>query len=323
MKQVSDGLVRYRFESLNAEGLVHAVFTRLGGVSRGPFSMLNVGNSVGDDEAAVAENHARIYAALGLDVSQVTSAHQVHGNHIVIVTAGDAGRVFPATDGLVTNAPGVALLLRFADCQPILLYDPANRALGLLHAGWRGVAQGMAHRAVETMQAAFGTDSRALIAGLGPAIGPCCYLVGDEVASAMGYALPDWRQVMRREGDLWRFDLPGANAQQLAAAGVQHIEQATMCSACHRDKFYSHRGDNGHTGRFAVIAYLEPRAAQQEGQGDPAVRTTPTTPAAMEPESLNPPGLPTFQEFLKGRPDHVPHRSAETRGLHGVDEGVE
>lgn len=301
-RQISDGLPTYHFESLNAEALVHAVFTRLGGVSSGPFATLNVGSSVGDDPASVAENQKRVHARLGVSADQVATAHLVHGNHVAVVEAQDAGRVFPATDALVTTAPGMALLLRFADCQPILLYDPVNHALGLVHAGWRGVALGIARRAVETMQSSFGSDPASLLAGLGPAIGPCCYIVGDNVATAMGYALPNWRQVMKLEDEGWRLDLPAANAQQLAAAGVQHIEHADLCTCTHSDEFFSHRATQGHTGRFAMAAYLKPRkVADVAGHGPAADRgLTPTDEephSSQEPSTLNPPGLPAIGEL--------------------------
>jgi YfiH family protein len=291
-------IVTYHFESLAIEGLVHAVFTRLGGVSQGPFTALNVGNSVGDDEAAVAENHARVYAHLDLSAEHVASPQQVHGNHVARVTQPDAGRRFPNTDGLVTSTPGIALLLRFADCQPILLYDPAHHALALIHAGWRGVAQGIARRAVEVMREAFGSRPSQLIVGLGPAIGPCCYTVGHKVAVAMGYALPNWSQVMVSEGeDQWRLDLSAANVQQLAAEGVQRIEEAGICTACHLDEFYSHRGENGQTGRFAVAAYLRVEPGEQRAGTITDSRVDPG-PAQSAGYTINPPGFPAFGEFL-------------------------
>jgi YfiH family protein len=302
-RQDTNGLVTYRFEALAVENVVHAVFTRLGGVSRGPFATLNVGNGVGDDEAAVAENHARIYAHMDLAANGVASPYQVHGNRVVVVTARDAGQVIPGTDGLVTNAPGVGLLLRFADCQPILLYDRTHHALGLIHAGWRGVALGIARRAVETMQDAFDSQPEELIAGLGPAIGPCCYTVGQNVAAAMGYALPDWRQVMSLlDEDRWRFDLPAANAQQLAAAGVREIERAHLCTACHRQEFFSHRADNGQTGRFAVLAYLKRGNSRSGTGGSQASLKQDEPPAPAELVSLQPPGFPSFNELAGGSP---------------------
>ena len=302
LKKDANGMVTYHFESLGVPGLQHAVFTRLGGVSRGPFATLNVGNSVGDDEAAVAENHARIFAHLGLGAQQVISPHQVHGNHVVLVTGHDAGRQIPNTDGLLTATPGVALLLRFADCQPILLYDLAHHAVALVHAGWRGVAQGIARRAVEAMTAAFDTDPQQLLVGLGPAIGPCCYTVGHNVAAAMGYALPDWKQAMSAESEeVWRLDLSAANAQQLGAEGVSSIEQAGICTHCRRDEFYSHRGDNGETGRFAVVVYLEPRSQDRHDILAAAALPESSPDMLAQFDSLNPPGFPSFFEVMEGK----------------------
>jgi YfiH family protein len=212
--------------------------------------------------------------------------------------AADGRRSFPNTDGLVTATPRSALLLRFADCQPILLYDPVHHALGLIHAGWRGVAQGIARRAVEAMRDGFGSRPQELIVGLGPAIGPCCYIVGHNVAAAMGYALPDWDQALVLDGeDQWRLDLSAANAQQLAAEGVRQIEHSNLCTACNLDEFYSHRGENGQTGRFAVVAYLE---TGKEGLQKAPPLASRVEPGAEQPASysINPPGFPGFGEFV-------------------------
>ena len=297
LRQEAGGIVTYHFESLAVEGLVHTIFTRLGGVSLEPFDTLNVGSTVGDDAAAVAENHARVYAQLGVSAAQVTSPRQVHSNRVVVIGGEQAGTIIPDSDGLVTRTPGVGLLLRFADCQPILLYDPVHHALGLVHAGWRGVAQGIARRAMEMMNRAFGTDPADLIAGLGPAIGPCHYTVGDKVAAAMGYVLPDWAGALSPIGeDQWRLDLSAANAQQLAAGGVQQIEHADLCTACHYDEFYSHRAGNGHTGRFAVAAYLAPGGVPAADAVSPDLWDHVQPPPTPSLDSLNPPGFPAFGE---------------------------
>jgi YfiH family protein len=227
----------------------------------------------------------------------VTSPHQVHSNRVVVIGAEQAGTIIPGSDGLVTRTPGVGLLLRFADCQPILLYDPAHHALALVHAGWRGVAQGIARRAVETMTRAFGTDPADLIAGLGPAIGPCHYTVGDKVAAAMGYVLPDWAGALSPLGDdQWRLDLSAANAQQLAAEGVQQIEHAGLCTACHHDEFFSHRAGNGRTGRFAVAAYLSPGGVPAPDTVAPDLGDPAQPPATSLLDTLHPPGFPAFGE---------------------------
>jgi YfiH family protein len=294
----------YQFENVGGETLVHAVFTRLGGVSQGPFATLNVGHTVGDEPQAVAENHRRVYASLGLAANQVVTPRQVHGNRVAVVAGRDAGRVVPNTDGLATTTPGLGLLLRFADCQPIFLYDPEHHALGLAHAGWRGVALGMARRLVEAMQESFGSQPRALLAGLGPAIGPCCYSVGHEVAAAMGYALPDWKRVMVPEGeDSWRLDLEAANAQLLAAAGVVQIEQAGICTACRNDEFFSHRADGGRTGRFAVVAYLAPRAGPEvaaRSEAPQGATSSSDVDELMLFDTLQPAGLPGFGPVTEG-----------------------
>jgi YfiH family protein len=303
LREVSSGLVTYRFDSLSDESLSHAVFTRLGGVSQGPFATLNVGSSVGDDPAAVMENHVRIYHHMAITASHVATGHQVHGNQVAVVTRKDGGRAFSSTDGLITAVPGLGLMLRFADCQPILLLDPVRSVLGLIHAGWRGLAQGVAYRAVEAMQRAFGSDPRDLIAALGPAIGACCYVVGDNVATAMGYALPNWRHVLKQEGTSWRFDLPAANAQQLAAAGVSQIEQAGICTCCRSDEFYSHRAENGRTGRFAVLAYLKPGATPGVDRREMSRASSPPSAETLTPGSLHPTGFPAFGEASPAAPE--------------------
>ena len=295
LRRKVNGLVTYHFETLAVEGLVHAVFTRLGGVSSEPFATLNVGHTVGDDERAVGVNLSRVYKHLALDSGRVVTPHQVHSSRVELVSSDHVGQVIPNTDGLTTSTPQVGLLLRFADCQPILLYDPINQALALVHAGWRGVAQAIARRAVESMQDAFGTRPQELIAGLGPAIGPCCYTVGQDVASAMGYALPNWEQALQLEAGTWHLNLPEANGQQLRAAGVQKIEQASLCTACHVDEFFSHRAERGRTGRFAVAALLR---TPSQNQGPRSVKLPGSEPEDEPgPQSLHPPGLPAFHEW--------------------------
>ena len=118
IRQLSHSLVTYQFESLAIEGLVHAVFTRLGGVSRGDLAALNVGSTVGDDRAAVAENYTRVLSHLGLSADQIVTPSMVHGNRVALVGAGNLAQVIPKADGLATGTPGVGLFLRFADCQP-------------------------------------------------------------------------------------------------------------------------------------------------------------------------------------------------------------
>lgn len=249
----------YQFEHLaSMVGLVHGVFTRLGGHSRPPWAGLNTGHTVGDDPRAVEANHQLICQALGFDREDIVSPHQVHSATVGIVDARDRGRVRAETDALVTTEPGVLVMLRFADCVPVLLYDPRRRVIGLAHAGWRGTAAGVAQATVNVMETAFGCRPADVIAGIGPSIGPCCYEVGEDVASAFGRAFPGAGGLLRSRSDgHWRADLWAANRLQLAEVGVQRIEVAAICTACRTDEWFSHRAEHCKTGRFAAAIGLQ------------------------------------------------------------------
>lgn len=252
-----NGVTFYQFESLAClDGLAHAVFTRRGGVSLPPFHSLNLGASVGDDPAAVDANRAIVLGALGLSPELVVTGFQVHSTNLARVGSEHCGRVLPATDGLLTQEP-VALFSRFADCVPILLYDPVRRAAAILHAGWRGTASQIAALGVARMRAEFGTRPEDLIAGIGPSIGPCCYEVGDDFVRAICAEWPDAENHIHRENGATRADLWAMNRQQLQDAGVRDVEESHICTACRRDEFFSHRGDGGRTGRFGVILQLK------------------------------------------------------------------
>lgn len=260
----------YTFPSLDAfSELIHAVSTRHGGVSRPPFATLNLTWAVGDDTQSVEENHQRLCAALRLPREAVVSPRQVHGSKVCRVGAADRGRFIPACDGLITDEPGVALLLRFADCVPILLYDPQRRAIGLAHAGWRGTVAGMASAVVQAMVEAFGSRPGDLVAALGPAIGLCCYEIGPEVATAVEATFgPDSgllkahpkskaqsSKLEHPDGTLY-FDLWAANERQLRAVGVERIEVADLCTACRGDEFFSYRAAKGRTGHHGALLCL-------------------------------------------------------------------
>jgi len=254
-----DGVVFYRFRILEEfPEVVHGAFTRLGGVSAPPFATLNLGHTVGDAPESVDENHRRVCQVLDVAPSDLVSPHQVHGARVVRVTHAERGQVIPATDALITDQPGVTLLLRFADCLPILLYDPAHQAVGLAHAGWRGTVAGVARATVAAMREAFGSHPEDLVVGLGPAIGPCCYEVGPEVVRAVQAVLPKADGVfIPQPGGGVHLNLPEANWRQLVAAGVRHIEVAPLCTACNTGEWFSHRAEGGRTGRFGVAVVLK------------------------------------------------------------------
>jgi hypothetical protein len=232
------------------------MLTRLGGASQGAFEALNLGGTVGDNPRAVAANHRRVFHNLGIEPDRVVSPHQVHGSAVARVDGSDKSEVIPETDALITDEPGLALLLRFADCVPVLFYDVEHRAVGLAHAGWRGTAAGVVPACVRAMTAAFGTQPRNLWAGIGPAIGPDHYEVGGEVVKAVRATLSNPTGIAERRDGRWYLDLPGAVAAQLAALDVGRIALSGICTACHTDEWYSHRAEGGKTGRFGVIAWI-------------------------------------------------------------------
>ena len=257
-REVGD-LVYYQFSQLvRFPQLQHGICTRLGGVSKPPWSSLNVGRLVGDLPEAANENHRQIYVAAGLEPTRVVSARQVHGTNVAVVGEEQHGQVLPETDALVTNTPGTALLLRFADCVPIVLFDPMKDAISLVHSGWRGTVAGIARRAVQVMQDTFGCHPEDILAGIGPCIGPCCYEVGPDVVEEVKQAFGSTFQVVVKpgRGDRYTFDLPSAVRIQLQRAGIASVEDSGLCTSCHTTEFYSHRAEHGSTGRFAVFVSL-------------------------------------------------------------------
>ncbi|MEA3406539.1 MAG: peptidoglycan editing factor PgeF [Chloroflexota bacterium] len=251
-------LQRYVFASFPQDGLIHGLFNRRGGYSRGPFASLNVGQGVQDDPQHVAANHRAIYSALHIEAEDVVSAQQVHGARVALATAEDGGRTLEKADALISNTPGIVLMMRVADCVPIFFHSVQPAAVGLAHAGWRGTLKGVAGDTVRAMVSAFDCQPDELIVGLGPSIGPCCYEVGPEVVAQVREvfgAQTDCLLTPSGEGKAY-FDLWRANELQLEKAGVEQVETAGICTCCHRDEFYSHRGDGKRTGRLAALIGL-------------------------------------------------------------------
>jgi YfiH family protein len=254
----ADGLPIYQFEMWNSAPFCHGVFTRHGGVSHGPWDSLNVGGTVGDEVENVAENHRRLYTSLGLDPARACSVWQVHGADTVIATTPPQNRRWlNRADGMVTNQRGLPLMMRFADCVPILFYDPVQTVVGIAHAGWRGTLNGAQVSVVETMQQAFGCRPQDIQAGIGPSIGPEAYQVGEEVVAEVQHVLGTTEGIISRaeDGSAY-FDLWEANRRILANAGLEQIEVAGISTAQRTDDFFSHRAEKGRTGRFGAVIAL-------------------------------------------------------------------
>lgn len=246
-----------QFETFPTERLRHGIFTRHGGVSPSPWASLNFSVTVGDSADRVARNSALAHAALGLDPARTADRNIAHTSRIWHVGAKNGRQAAPRSDGAVTGTDDLPLLMTFADCLPILAYDPVQHRLGVAHAGWRGTVDGVALSLVHALRVA-GSEAADLLVGLGPAIGPCCYEVGENVAArARAWPAGDrWLRPGRRGRP--HFDLAAANEAILRRAGVRQIERAGHCTACRVDLFFSHRGEPPLTGRFALLAALAP-----------------------------------------------------------------
>ncbi len=245
----------YHFEAFDTvDGLTHGISRRHGGVSESPWASLNLGGSVGDAPEAVHENHARLCAALDVPRPSLVSSRLVHGDTVAVVGAHDRGTLVPQTDALVTADPEVYLLVRCADCVPVLVVDPVRRVVGAAHAGWRGTLALIAQKMVRTMVEAFGSDPADLRVGVGPSIGPCCYEVGEDVAAATRAAFGgEADALLRRRGGRMTLDLWEGNRRQVASLGVRDIIVSSVCTACQVHDYYSHRAEAGRTGRFAAV----------------------------------------------------------------------
>jgi YfiH family protein len=225
----------------DAAGYRIAFTTRVGGVSEGPYASLNLGRKSGDDPECADENRRIACEAIGADVEKLALNFQVHSARVL--------RAVPAlrgehADGLWTDEADLPILAMSADCLPIVLARVGKPGVAVLHAGWRGLLAGIVAAGAE----ALGGEN--LVAAVGPAIGPCCYEVGEEVAAPFRERYGD-DVVQASRLDLW------ASAERaLRATGVERVERFDRCTACEPETFFSHRRDAGRTGRQGVIAYV-------------------------------------------------------------------
>jgi hypothetical protein len=220
-----------------------AFSTRVGGVSEGPYASLNLGCKSGDDPARADENRRIACDAIGADVEKLALNFQVHSAEVLRASAGMRNE---RADGLWTDEPGLPILAMSADCLPIALVraDATEPAVAVLHAGWKGLLAGIVESGVRAL------GDHALAAAIGPAIGPCCYEVGEDVAAPYRACFGD--DVVRDNLlDLWT-----SAERALRAAGVEHVHRVDRCTACEPGTFFSHRRDHGRTGRQGVFAYV-------------------------------------------------------------------
>ena len=247
-------------------GTAHGFSTRLGGISPTPWDSMNLGSNCGDDLTNVDENFRRFCRAIGADSASIVKNHQVHGCRIRHVTADDilSPPSLPGqhdADGLICSQPGLCLTVFSADCIPVLLYDPVERVIGAVHAGWRGTALGAVHRAVLDMISHYGCRSSNILAAIGPGISSCCFETHQDVPDGLRDGLGNEAEPFIRplpESGKFSVDLKGANAHWLRMAGLtdDHIAVSDACTACDGEHFWSHRLLGTRRGSMAAMIQL-------------------------------------------------------------------
>lgn len=258
MKLVEENGLRF-YQSDLMGTTKHGIFTRHGGVSTAPWASLNLGGTVGDTVEAVRRNHWLMYETLDVAGANAVTTWQVHAADVVMATNPVQGRRWLArADGIMTNCADLPLVMRYADCVPLLFHDAQKGVIGMAHAGWRGTVQGMGANMVKAMQQAYGSNPRDIAVVVGPSISARNFQVGEEVVAAIEDRFGTSDGLMQRDPedgtayvDLWE-----ANRRDLEQVGVEAIEVLGICTYECTDDFYSHRAEKGKTGRFGAVLSL-------------------------------------------------------------------
>ena len=265
---VSDTDVPFLFFKRLAEhpGIKHGCSTRVGGVSEGWFSSMNLGFGRGDADENVLANYDRLCNAMGFSKEQVVLPDQVHDTVVRRATKADCGkgivkpRDYECVDAQITNEPGVALAVFGADCVPVFFYDPVKKAIGTAHAGWRGTIGRIAEKTVQAMEREFGSKRSHIEAYIGISVCSDCYVVGGEVAERFLAEFPEataQSEEQKKDGtcqlDLWK-----VNRRILEQAGVlpENIVIGGVCTKCHSDVLFSHRVAGNKRGNMAGFLML-------------------------------------------------------------------
>ena len=247
--------------------ITHAFTTRMGGVSTGDCTSMNLSFTRGDDEAAVRENYRRIAAALGTDAKQFVCSDQTHTTNVRRVTKADAGKgvVIPKdytdVDGLITNEPGIVLSTFYADCVPLYFVDPVHRAIGLSHSGWRGTVNKMGQVTIEAMKREFGSKPEELYCAIGPSICQDCYEISRDVAEEFMKAFPEHVNdiLLQKSEEKFQLDLWKANEIVMLESGIlpEHLAVTNICTCCNPTELFSHRASKGKRGNLAAFLMIK------------------------------------------------------------------
>lgn len=244
--------------------IVHAFSTRLGGVSQGIYSSMNLSFTRGDEDAAVHENYRRLAEAVGFSAEDIVTSDQTHTANVRLVTEEDRGngitkpRPYTDVDGMITNVPGLVLATFYADCVPLYFIDSVHRAIGLSHSGWRGTVAKIGEVTVRRMQEEFGSDPSEIYGAVGPSICQDCYEVSEDVIEQFRAAFPQdkWDALFYGKPDgKYQLDLWEANHQIMLGAGLkeEHISMPNLCTCCNPEFLFSHRASHGRRGNLGAF----------------------------------------------------------------------
>ncbi len=262
------GVTYLSFPLLEKEGVVCAFTTRLGGVSKGDCSSMNLSFTRGDAEEDVRENYRRLGESLGIDMNQAVLSHQVHKTDIHIVTEEDKGRgLFPEKsplfeiDGLMTDLRGIPLVTFFADCVPLMFYDPVKRVIAASHSGWKGTVGRIGEKTVAMMEQKMGCKREDILAVIGPSICQDCYEVSEDVAQQFEnvFTREQYEEmIIEKENGKYQLDLWKANEFILLDAGIrrEHLAVTDLCTCCNPEFLFSHRASQGRRGNLSAILCL-------------------------------------------------------------------
>ena len=250
-------------------GIVTSAFsTRLGGVSEGYYSSLNLSFDRGDDPARVLENFKRIGASMGVNVEDMVLSKQTHTTNVRVVTAEDKGkgvmreRNYTDVDGMITNVPGICLVTSYADCVPLYFVDPVKKAIGLSHSGWRGTVGKIGKNTVQLMQENFGSKPEDLLAAVGPSVCMDCYEVSEDVIEQFKEAFEKkcWEDLFyKKENGKYQLNLWKANELIFLESGIlpEHMAITNVCTHCNSKILYSHRTMGNNRGNLCAFLALK------------------------------------------------------------------
>ncbi len=240
-------------------GVQHGFTTKLGGASHGHIEGLNLGFRVNDNIEDVKTNYRYLAEDLSMPYEKMVLAKQTHTDNIRIVTEDDLGKGLTKasdiedTDGLITNCKNIPLIVFSADCTPILIFDPVKKAVGAIHAGWRGSVKNIAGGAIDLMHSAFGSNPKDILCAIGPSIGPCCFEIGDDIVDMFPNEYVKNKSDKKYLVDLWKL-----NSKNLENSGIQpeNIFVSGVCTVCNCDTYYSYRVQKERTGRQGAVIML-------------------------------------------------------------------